>query len=728
MALFWLSGAFVLGVVVGGAIDSRLALALCCIALLTTAIGRRTRLARFSLLAAALAMGCARAPHDPGRPSAGELSYYNGRQATVLGQIVAEPDIRDTGANYVVSVRAVTVALRAIPVTGRLELHTSRGQRMEYGDDVQLTGLLQTPINSPSLAYADILRGKGIATQMAFPRAVDLGPASSGFLGWIVPFREYLERGIDQSLPEPEAALLIAITLGAKSASLGTLAPALVSTGLIHLIAISGIKVAMVAGTVWTLLVAMRRRTITLPVSLATIFFYVLLTGATASGERSALMWSLVFIASYLGRSTVALVSLALVAGLMVALDPMLPWDVGFQLSTIGTFSIVALSGPFIRLFHFVPSPFREALAVTLAAQVGTIPIVAGGFHSISLVGPIANALVLPLLPLTILLGFLLGLCANITVLAAPLAAMAYAITHAIVWLSLLLAGSPVALTVSSPTEAVAFVYYAALGGIAWFLLRRAGWAPVGQWGSRLREVMLALLLVASVATGSEAQATTPDHLTFLGTGTSLLLQSGGQTAVVDGSPRPLAFLSALGNELGMRVRTIDLVVVTDPRSSNVAGLLSLLDHYGVRAVMDVGAEYPSRTYADWRLALQSRHVRVYALRTGAMTRIGRVTLRALAPDGACYAPPNCAGMLRLIGAHQTFLWATHAGTQEQEDVVFRHSSLHAGTLFVGDGSRSSPDFLHAVRARSVWCAAPSNVPRSVCTPLAQGHTHNWPL
>jgi ComEC/Rec2-related protein len=729
LALFWLSVAFVSGVVVGGATDSTLALTLSCIALLAALVAKRTRLGWYLFLLAALLAGCARASHGAGPPASGDLSFYNGRYATLLGQIVAEPDVRDTGANYVVSVHTLTPTGRAaIPVTGRLQLHTSLGQRFDYGDEVQLTGLLQTPRNTPVLPYRDILLGKGIGTQMQFPRAVDLGPVSSGFLGWIVPFRLYLEAGINRSLPEPEAALLIAITLGAHSASLGTLVPVLVSTGLIHLIAISGIKVAMVAGTIWTLLSALRRRMLTLAVSLAVILLYVLLTGATASGERSALMWALVFIASYLGRGTVALVSLAFAAALMVLFDPVLPWDVGFQLSTIGTFAIVIMSGPFIRLFRFVPSPFREALGATLAAQLGTIPIVAGGFHSISLIGPLANALVLPLLPLTILLGFLLGLCSGLSVLAAPLAAFAYATTHAIVVLSRTLAGfSSAALPVSSPAPVVAFGYYGLLGGVAWLLLRRAGWAPLGQWSSRAREMTIALLLVASAATVSQAQGASPARLSFLGSGTSLLLQSDGRTAVIDGSTRPLAFLTALGDQLGMRVRSIDLVVVTDPRSSNVNALLSLLDHYRVKMVLDAGVQYPGRTYADWRAALRSRHIPAYALRTGAATRVGSVSLDVLAPDSVCYAPMNCAGIIRLVGDHSSFVVATHAGAREQEDVVFRHLPLRASTLFLGDARQVSPDFVQAVRPHSDWCAlhAPALVG---CRSLTTGRTVSWPL
>lgn len=728
MALFWLSGAFVLGVVAGGTFDSRLAIIFCAGALCAAVAGRRSRFLPLCLVAAALFVGCARSPHSAGRPSEGSLSFYNGRYATVVGQVVEEPDIRDTGANYVVAAQTVAVGNQTAPITGKLELHTSLGQRFEYGDIVQLTGQLQMPVNAPTLPYRDILAGRGINTQMAFPRAADLGPGSMGWLGWIVPFRQYLERGINRALPEPEAALLIAITLGAHSASLGTLAPILVSTGLIHLIAISGIKVALVAGTVWSLLMLLRQRALSLPLSLASLCFYVLLTGATASGERSALMWSLVFIASYLGRGTAAVVSLGFVAALMVAVDPALPWDIGFQLSTVGTLAIVTFSNPFLRAFWYVPSPFREALSVTLAAQLGTVPIVAGGFHSLSVIGPVANALVLPLLPLSIVLGFLVGLLSNAVVLGAPLSATAYVTAHTIIWLSRLLAGGVSALHVSTPTGTVTFAYYSVLGATAWFLLRRVGWAPLGQWSSHVREVTFALLLVASGATVSQASATNSDRLTYLGSGSSFLLESSGSTALIDGSPRPLALLSALGDSLGANERTIDLVIVTDPRSSNVTALLALLDHYQIKDVLDVGAQYPSRTYADWRFALRMRHVPAYGLQTGATARVGRVTVRALGPDSVCPSPPSCAGLLRVSDSHHSFLLATHAGEQEQQDLVFHSALLRASTLLLGDVSHASTDFVRAVHAEAVWCTGKVALPRVICQPLGQGQSHRWPL
>jgi beta-lactamase superfamily II metal-dependent hydrolase len=177
-----------------------------------------------------------------------------------------------------------------------------------------------------------------------------------------------------------------------------------------------------------------------------------------------------------------------------------------------------------------------------------------------------------------------------------------------------------------------------------------------------------------------------------------------------------------------MGVRSIDLVVVTDPRASNVAGLLSLLEHYRLKAVLDVGAQYPARTYADWRQALETRHIPVYALRTGATARVGRVALTALAPDASCYAPSNCAGILRLSAEHRSILVATHAGKSEQENAVFGRPSLHAINLFLGDVANASPDFIRAAHAGHVWCATPRLPEHAGCTALMPGKSASWPM
>src|SRR5713226_715858 len=87
-------------------------------------------------------------------------------------------------------------------------------------------------------------------------------------------------------------------------------------------------------------------------------------------------------------------------------------WDAGFQLSFLGTLGIVLLTPLFQRLFHpleCLPSGhyIAEIIAVTLAAQVATLPIFALTFHQVSFIAPIANLLTVPLLGALILLGLL---------------------------------------------------------------------------------------------------------------------------------------------------------------------------------------------------------------------------------------------------------------------------------------------------------------------------------
>jgi len=714
--------AFVAGVVLGSGVVLPGWILLCLAAcLLTTAWPlRRWRTWRVVVLAAALCLGFWRAPHTSPR-SPGDLSYYNGQVASVTGTVSAEPDLRDTGANYQVTVETLKAPATARHVNGGLYVHTSSAVHLDFGDQVSLTGRL---LGTGSGGFTDFLTRQGIRSEMRYPRLVNLGPSTSvsSLSAALAHLRQRLEAGIDAWLPEPEAALLIAIALGARSSELGDLAPILVTTGLIHLIAISGIKVALVAGMIQQAIRSLAGRLLSFVGAVSTLWLYVLLTGLTASGVRSAGMWSLVFLAGALGRQTVALLSLCVVASVMVAADPSLPWDIGFELSTVGTLSIVAFADrldrliPSIQLYRggapagdsparslpILPTPFREAFIVTLAAQVATIPIVIVGFHVVSATGPLANTLVLPFLPLLIMLGFLLGATSSFASIAAPIAALAYPLLHLIVVTARAVASLGGAPTLTSVGPLVVSAYYGLLGAIAWTVLRRAGFAPLGRYRGQSRELTVAGVVGLTLLSASlvSAKGAPPSALTWLGTGKAMLLRSGGMTALIDGSNHPFTLLERLGSMLPFDTHVIDLIVVTDPRSANVSGLESVLQHYRIGEVLDVGAEYPSATYARWRAELRAARIRVYALRTGVSIALGTSRLTVIGPDAANSRPQDSAGMLRIAFPGQQLLLASAADVREQHEAVFRAIPLRANTLV--EGGKQDAAFVHAVGARSV--------------------------
>jgi competence protein ComEC len=97
----------------------------------------------------------------------------------------------------------------------------------------------------------------------------------------------------------------------------------------------------------------------------------------------------------------------------MLAINPLLlRWDVGFQLSFLATVGIVAFS-PLAE--KYVLKKYRalgilEIILLTIAAQIFALPIIAYNFHALSLVSLLANLLILPFIPLTMLLVFLVGI------------------------------------------------------------------------------------------------------------------------------------------------------------------------------------------------------------------------------------------------------------------------------------------------------------------------------
>src|SRR5438270_3904711 len=131
--------------------------------------------------------------------------------------------------------------------------------------------------------------------------------------------------------------------------------------------------------------------------------------GATPAAVRASAMGGLAIAASHLGRPSHVWTSLALTAAAMLGWRPDLAWDVGFQLSFAGTAAIILLTPAVERRLLWLPQVLREPFAVTCAALVGTLPMMATDFHLASPVGPIANALALPILPALVALGLLLA-------------------------------------------------------------------------------------------------------------------------------------------------------------------------------------------------------------------------------------------------------------------------------------------------------------------------------
>jgi competence protein ComEC len=457
------------------------------------------------------------------------------------------------------------------------------------GDRVRLEATaLRRPGERPGATSAAALQRDGVAAVAVAPRVQRIAAGGPGVARALGAVRRHLAAGVATALPPGAAAVLLEIAFGIHAAVPADTAAALRDSGLIHLVATSGLKVAIMVGLLTRLAVGVglsprRRLLITGPAVAA----YVAIAGGGAAAARSALMAGAGLALGGTGRRVRPLALLALTAAALLAVEPRLCTDVGFQLSFLGTLGILLLAGP---LTARLPGPrwLAEPFAVTVAAQLATFPVMASTFGVLSLVAPVANALVIPALPLLVVLAWAgAGLALVAPALGWPPLTAAGLMAGAVEIVARGLAALPLAaLHLGSWPRAWTWALLAGLvgGGLGAAAARRSPWRHGVAGAGAVLAAVAALVLVSR-----------PDgrlHVTVLDTGGSaatLVRAPDGGTALVDGGSDPARLLAALGRELPPLTRGLDLVVLSGGDRSTVAGLAGLAGGYRVGAVVVPG-------------------------------------------------------------------------------------------------------------------------------------------
>jgi competence protein ComEC len=159
---------------------------------------------------------------------------------------------------------------------------------------------------------------------------------------------------------------------------------------------------------------------------------FAALVGGQASVVRAALMGCIGLLAVIVARQSGGGGALWLTAAAMLAWSPLsLKHDVGFQLSFAAVWGLGAFGPKMTEAVGFLPASLgiRQSAAESLAATLATIPVIMFVFGRLPLIGPVVNAVILPLIPLSMLLGALAIVAAPIGYwLALPFAWLAYAL------------------------------------------------------------------------------------------------------------------------------------------------------------------------------------------------------------------------------------------------------------------------------------------------------------
>ena len=227
---------------------------------------------------------------------------------------------------------------------------------------------------------------------------------------------------------EKEAGLAEALLVGYKDDLDKTLVQSYSNTGVVHIIAISGMHLGLIYWLLNILFSPLKKRKHTkwaLPLLIITgLWLFSLLAGGGPSILRSAVMFTCIVIGKSVERKTFIYNSLAASAFILLCINPFWLWDAGFQLSYTAVLSIVIFMKPIYNWFYFknkMLDGIWKLMAVTLAAQVLTTPVSMFHFHQFPVYFLITNLPAVPLSSLIVLLEIILCALSFVPVFAKPL-------------------------------------------------------------------------------------------------------------------------------------------------------------------------------------------------------------------------------------------------------------------------------------------------------------------
>jgi competence protein ComEC len=602
------------------------------------------------------------------------------RAATGWAPPSTESTIPDGSGPWTVAIESVgsprdgsQSAIGSIAPDGpRVAITLPRYPVVEPGHRVDLDGSLSPP---PDGGYGAYLRRIGVSVTLR-SRTAEIVGESSGPGRTIEALRRAADGALVQVVPEPEAGLAAGILIGLRDRVDRDVAAAFTTAGVSHVVAISGWNIAIVAASIGALAgrLARRRRSILI---LGAIAVYVAFAGASPSVVRAGAMATVVLLARESGRRGQAATALAWAVVVLLGSDPGLARDAGFQLSAVATGGLLAWASPIdARLRTMaggrIPGWLVESLAVSTAAQAATLPIVLATFGRLSVVAPIVNLAVVPLV-VPAMAGGGIALLAGIAV-GFGLPAGAGAIAALPGWLALtamvrivdVAAGLPFASLALAAEAAPLAGLAAALGLLALVLrprssrptarapggggtarpvsARRTAAGPAGssarRWIDRRAVRLAGALAAVAVAVTAIGLTRGPGgmvRVTILdvGQGDAILVEGGrGGRLLVDGGPDPDRLARALDERLPPWDRRIDLVVLTHPHEDHAAGIPLLLGRYQVGRLFEPGMRGPGPGYAALVAGLARRGAPpIERLAAGDRLRVDEIDLRVLWPQ-----------------------------------------------------------------------------------------------
>lgn len=322
------------------------------------------------------------------------------------GCIVGEVDVRNDKVKYVFD---------SDEFEGRVLVIGNRYPRYFYGECFKVAGFQQKPEIFEGFAYDKYLARYDLYSVIYRATFEPVTENNGGMIVFDILYRVkgIFEDQLEKIYAEPHGSFMAGLILGSRRGIPDRLMEDFNTTGLTHIIAISGYNITLIIVIVSAIFGFLERKR-QIIASVIFIVLFVILVGASAAVVRAAVMGVISLLALWYGRQNFVTNTLIIAAFVMNLWNPkILVYDIGFQLSFLATCGLVYVSPLIEKYFEWVPKVvgIRESVLMTMSAQIFALPVIVYNFGRLSLISPVANLFVLPFIPLAMLFGFLSVIC-----------------------------------------------------------------------------------------------------------------------------------------------------------------------------------------------------------------------------------------------------------------------------------------------------------------------------
>jgi competence protein ComEC len=260
---------------------------------------------------------------------------------------------------------------------------------------------IQEPKSFDDFDYRDYLRSQNIFTVGSTSRIIEKSfEDNTNIIKVLSDFKLKVSKNVKSQIPEPHASLLLGILIGTRESMPAKFEEDLSVTGTTHIIAVSGYNVNVIIAIILSFAGLIPKKMSFILAAFFLFVFLILVGINNLPALRAGIMGFALLLSMMIGRRGGLVSFLPLSAAILMFSNPLAYKSISFQLSFVSTLGLISFSSFFENILKKIPEIIRSELAPTLSATISTMPIILHNFGSFSLISPVVNILVLPVVPI----------------------------------------------------------------------------------------------------------------------------------------------------------------------------------------------------------------------------------------------------------------------------------------------------------------------------------------